>query len=206
MLREVLRVQESVLGPEHPETLVSLYISTKLIEALGDPKDATARFKRVLAGRRRALGEDHPHTIDAAQSLANHLLFKLGQTGRGLDVSRIADLADRRRQVGTEHPTPEVIEQRNRDVRTLMAQGELVEAKELMDQLVSTSRDVLGDDDAVTLRVMTTFADLLFALGHPDGARQGHQLVLDTRRRVLGEHHPETQSSRARLAELGGPK
>jgi hypothetical protein len=99
--------------------------------------------------------------------------------------------------------TPEWIDYQNEHIQELLTQGKLDEAKEQVDELVWASRDQLGDEDPATLRVMTKFADVLQRLVYTDGARQGYQMVLDLRRRVLGEDHPETESSRRRLIALG---
>jgi hypothetical protein len=203
LLALILRRQESALGPEHPETLASLEMSARILET-GQPEAAAERLDRVVAGRRRMLGEDHPDTVAAARSLA-FLLMQQGNP-RGFQLSQEADSADRRRYFGQdERLTPQFIDERNEHIQELMAQGQLDEAKDLVDQLLQASRDLLGDEDPVTLRVMTTFADVLLAQGHPDGARQGYQMVLTFRRRALGEDHPETESTRRKLTALDEP-
>jgi hypothetical protein len=205
-LSEILRVQESALGRDHLETLTTLAIGAKLIQK-SDPTSATSWFERVLAGRRLALGPDHPLTIEAAEALASHLLFNRsseeGAVGRALDIQREVDAAERRRQFGADNPKASEIERANDRVQALLAENETFEAKELIDKLVQTSRQLLGDDDPVTLRVLTTFGDALLAMGYSDGAHDTYQMVLDARRRILGEHDPETESSRRKLAELG---
>jgi len=118
-LSEILRVQESALGRDHPETLTTLAIGAKLIQK-SEPTTATSWFERVLAGRRLALGPDHPLTIEAAQALANHLLFNRsseeGAVRRALDIQRQVEAAKRRRQFEADNPKASEIERANERV------------------------------------------------------------------------------------------
>jgi len=99
-------------------------------------------------------------------------------------------------------PDAEALNSQNEHAKMLLRLKATNEAKELLDDLVWTSRQTLGDDHPVTLRVMATFADSLLELGFPDGALQGHEMVLMLRRKALGDNHPETHESRRRVAEL----
>ena len=96
----------------------------------------------------------------------------------------------------------EGINSQNEHAKMLLRLKSTNEAKEILDDLVWKSRETLGDDHPVTLRVMATFGDSLLELGFPDGALQIHETVLKLRREALGDTHPETDESRRRVAEL----
>jgi len=100
---------------------------------------------------------------EAAEALASHLMFNRssqeGAVRRALDIQSQVEAAERRRQFGADNPKASEIERANERVQALLAERETSEAKELIDKLVQTSRQLLGDDDPVTLRVMTTFGD-----------------------------------------------
>jgi hypothetical protein len=99
-------------------------------------------------------------------------------------------------------PNAEEINSQNEHAKMLLRLKATDEAKEILDDLVWKSMQILGEDHPVTLRVMATFADSLLDLGFPDGALQGHEMVLTLRQRALGENHSETDESRRRVAEL----
>jgi hypothetical protein len=99
-------------------------------------------------------------------------------------------------------PNAEDINGQNDHAKMLLRLKATDQAKEILDDLVWTSRQTLGDDHPVTLRVMATFADSLLELGFPDAALQGHEMVLALREKALGDSHPETDESRRRVAEL----
>ncbi len=73
MARRAFEAQERVLGPDHPETLVSL---NSLAVLYGDQeryKEAEALYRRILEARERVLGKEHPDTLSLAGNLVSCL-------------------------------------------------------------------------------------------------------------------------------------
>lgn len=52
-----------VFGPEHPRTLTSINNLAWLFQDLGMFKDAEELSRRVLDGREKTLGLDHPDSL-----------------------------------------------------------------------------------------------------------------------------------------------
>jgi serine/threonine protein kinase len=82
-LGRAIALRREHLGPEHPDTLASLYALTGVLHIRGflDPgrqKQAAALCLQIADVRRRVLGPDHPDTIETLQ----HLGFILCYTGR----------------------------------------------------------------------------------------------------------------------------
>jgi len=60
-----------VLGEEHPDTAHSLYCLGGLLKAMGDHEDASPHYEKALEVYRKVLGEEHPNTHSAHQSLTD---------------------------------------------------------------------------------------------------------------------------------------
>ena len=70
-LRGALSVVEEVLGPDHPDTLVSRNNLASAYESAGRLGEAIPLYEQVLADRVRVLGDDHPHTLTSRNNLAH---------------------------------------------------------------------------------------------------------------------------------------
>ena len=66
----MVELKERVLRPEHPDTLVSLNNPAALLAVGGRHAEAEPLFVRLVDARRRVLGEQHPQTRSAVESLA----------------------------------------------------------------------------------------------------------------------------------------
>ena len=73
MYRELLSAQRRVLGPEHPETLMSSSNLANTLYSQGKYTDAETMQRDALSVQRRVLGPNHPSTLISATSLANML-------------------------------------------------------------------------------------------------------------------------------------
>jgi hypothetical protein len=92
----------TVLGAEHPDTLMSMGNLASTYRNQGRWKEAEELFVKVMETRRTVLGAEHPDTL---ASMAN-LAFTLRHLGRRQHaLSLIASCADRSLAVlGDEHP------------------------------------------------------------------------------------------------------
>jgi hypothetical protein len=67
--REVLAVEERVLGTDRPDTLTTRYAIARMAAAQGRYREAEIAYREVLAARVRVLGRDHPQTRQTRQAL-----------------------------------------------------------------------------------------------------------------------------------------
>jgi tetratricopeptide (TPR) repeat protein len=65
-----LAIREKALGPDHPNTALSLNNLGALLQAMGDLQGARPYFERALAIFTARLGPDHPHTHTVRRNLA----------------------------------------------------------------------------------------------------------------------------------------
>jgi tetratricopeptide (TPR) repeat protein len=68
-----LAIREKVLGPEHPDTAMSLNNLAHLLQAQGDLAGARPLHERALAIREKVLGPEHPDTATSLNNLADLL-------------------------------------------------------------------------------------------------------------------------------------
>ena len=60
MRQEALALRETVLGKEHPDTLMNIYYLAYLLHQKKRYKNAEVFYHRAYAGYRKTLGEEHP--------------------------------------------------------------------------------------------------------------------------------------------------
>ena len=83
-------VRERVLGPDHPDTLVSSREVAVGLGWLGRWSDALTVYREVAEARDRVLGADHPDTLTARNDEA-HCLQQLGNDEEAQRLRRRID-------------------------------------------------------------------------------------------------------------------
>jgi Tetratricopeptide repeat len=73
MNRQTLAQREKVLGPEHPDTLGSVYCLAHLLASRQRYDDSATLYKRACAGYSTVLRKDHPTTRACRQHYSNML-------------------------------------------------------------------------------------------------------------------------------------
>ena len=71
MYEQALAARERVLGPDHPDILVSRNNLGAAYQAAGRLDEAIPLYEQALAVRERVLGPDHPRTLTSRNNLAN---------------------------------------------------------------------------------------------------------------------------------------
>ena len=70
LLEETLALRKSKLGPDHPDTLISMNNLATGYRAAGKLDKALPLFEETLALRKSRLGPDHPDTLFSMDNLA----------------------------------------------------------------------------------------------------------------------------------------
>jgi hypothetical protein len=73
MNRHTLAQKEKVLGPEHPETLTSVYCLAHLLTHQQHHSESLSLYERACAGYEAVLRKDHPTTRACHQHYADAL-------------------------------------------------------------------------------------------------------------------------------------
>ncbi|WP_432150243.1 tetratricopeptide repeat protein [Streptomyces sp. bgisy029] len=190
--RAVAAERESVLGPDHPDTLASRYEVGLTLSRTGRAADALREFGQVAAGRERALGPDHPQTLAARQQTAH----VLGQLGRHFEAHQVyaAVLAARTRSMGPDHP--ETLRCRHNLAFNLSRLGRPEESWQLATQVADDRARLLGATHPDTLATRYEVAYTLGRLGRWAEALETYQEVARARAATLGADHPDTLAAR----------
>ncbi|MFF4754684.1 FxSxx-COOH system tetratricopeptide repeat protein [Streptomyces sp. NPDC002514] len=178
-------------APPETDTVWSAWLfgmAGRFLLGQGAAGRAVERLARVLAAKRRLLGEDHPETLRTRYELAG-AHQETGDTEQA--VAQALETLDRcLRALGDEH------------IETYSAWSVLAHAYRvagnarqaiLAYQAALDARErVLGEDHQVTLSARNDLADAYRVLGDLDHAFPLCERTLERCRRSLGEDHPET--------------
>jgi tetratricopeptide (TPR) repeat protein len=99
---QTLAIQKAKLGPDHPDTLLTMNNLGSSYTALGRHEDALALRQETLKLMSTKLGPDHPTTLTGMKNLANSL-FNVGRKAEALKL-REEVLALRQAKLGADHP------------------------------------------------------------------------------------------------------
>jgi tetratricopeptide (TPR) repeat protein len=91
-----------VLGPEHPDTLISMSNLAVVLDDQGNHEEAEAIDRLTLAQREKVLGSEHPDTLISMSNLA-WVLYNQGKHEEAEAMDRLT-LARREKVLGSEHP------------------------------------------------------------------------------------------------------
>jgi tetratricopeptide (TPR) repeat protein len=188
LFERALAIRETALGPEHPDTAVSLNNLAGLLQAQGDFAAARPLFERALAITEKALSPKHPATATSLDNLA-FLLEAQGDLACALPLS-VRALAIRETALGPEHP--DTARSLNRLASGLQAQGDLAAARPLFERALAIDEKALGREHPYTSASLNNFALLLQAQGDLAAARPLFERALTICEKALGPEHPET--------------
>jgi non-specific serine/threonine protein kinase/serine/threonine-protein kinase len=196
ILQEALRAERQILGPDHPDTLVTAHALANVLWYQRRFADADVLYLEVVASRTRALGVDHPDTLRTNYDLASSYL---GQKRwdeyekLGLDT-----LARQRRGLGNFHP--DTLSSLSVLQNYYFVHGRFDEAEPVAREVYEGRLRALGPDHPSTLTALHNVATNLDRRGRSAEAQQKFREVLERRRRVLGQEHPSTAITMNRLA------
>ena len=187
---------ERLLGPDHPDTLVSRHNLAGAYQKAGRLTEAIALYEQVLTDHTRVLGQDHPHTLTSRHNLA----YAYQEAGRLEEAIALLEqvLTDRTRVLGEDHP--DNLTSRHTLAYAYQEAGRLTEAIALYEQVLTDRVRILGEDHPDTLASRHNLAYAYASAGRLTEAITLYEQVLTDCVRILGEDHPDTLTSRNNLA------
>jgi tetratricopeptide (TPR) repeat protein len=154
LYREVLVARRRVMGPEHPDTLLTANNLAIALDYQGKHAEAVTLLREVLVARRRVLGPEHPSTLTTANNLAA-ALDSQGKHAEAVTMHREV-LAVKRRVLGPEHP--DTLATANNLATALGHQGKHAEAVTVYRELLPIVRRVMGPEHPHTLATAINLA------------------------------------------------
>ncbi|KAJ5620527.1 P-loop containing nucleoside triphosphate hydrolase protein [Penicillium lagena] len=214
-----------LLGPEHPDTLISMSNLASTYHNQGRWKEADelgvqvvegsnlasmyryqGRFQEaeelevqvieVIETREQVLGPEHPDTLTSMSNLASiHRNQGRFKESEELEVQVIERF---KRVLGPDHPHT-LISMANL-ASTYRYQGRFKESEELDVQVMEIRKQVLGLEHLSTLTSIANLASTYWSQGRFQEAEELELQVMESSKQVLGPDHPDTLTSMAKLA------
>ena len=174
--------------------------STFLKSALGRRDEAIKLREELLALRRKALGPEHPDTLESMTSLVG----SYSEAGRPDEAIKLREgsLALRRKALGLEHP--DTLKAMTSLAGSYSEAGRRDEAVKLWEEVLPLIRKVNGPEHPETLKVMIRLALSFSEASRPDEAIKLWEEVLPLIRKVNGPEHPDTLRAMSSLADSYG--
>jgi len=167
LLRDALAISVKVLGPEHPDTAISLNNLANVLRAQDDLAEARPLSERALAISEKVLGPEHPDTAISLTNLAN-LLWSQGDLVGARPLYERA-LAIREKAFGPEHSDTATC--LNSLASVLKAQGDFAGARPLYERALAIREKTLGPEHYDTAESLNDLAVVLSNEGDFAGAR-----------------------------------
>ena len=194
---EAFSIRKVELGPEHRDTLHSMFQLGMLLDRQGKYQLAEDMQRQVLDLSRRVLGPTHRRTLSSMSELA-YVLQKQGKYEAAEKMQRQA--AEQRAELlGLEHP--KTISSMAKLAHVLQKQGRHEAAEEILRQAIELEQKPSGLHTPSTLSKMSKLASVLRSLGNYETAKDMENEVFEQRRKLLGPEHPDTITS---ITSLGG--
>ncbi len=196
---QILRTQEQVLGPEHPDTLTTRANLAQWTGRAGNPPAARDQYAELLPDLERVVGPEHPDTLHARGKLARW-------TGEAGDHAAARDLYAellpvRERVLGPEHR--DTLSAR-RNVARWTGEADPAAARDQFTKLLPVFERVLSADHPDTVTARGNLARWTGEAGDPATARDLYAELLTVDERVRGREHPSTLTARGNLARWTG--
>ncbi|MDC0271000.1 tetratricopeptide repeat protein, partial [Akkermansiaceae bacterium] len=198
LYRRVLEGEEKELGPDHPDTLKSVYSLGVLFRDKGDYEGAEKLYRRALGAQEKELGPDHPDTLGSVNSLG--ILLKNKGDYEGAEKLYRRALEGRERVLGPDHP--ETLKSVNNLGNLLSDKGDSEGAEKLYRRALEGYEKQLGPDHPSTLMSVNNLGILLSDKGDSEGAEKLYRRALEGYEKQLGPDHPYMLSSVYRLGLL----
>jgi non-specific serine/threonine protein kinase/serine/threonine-protein kinase len=162
--RETLEARRRVLGPEHPDTLLSMMNLSNTLQSESKYAEAEKLQRETLDIQRRVLGPEHPDTL----SSMNNLAYLLQEEGRYAEAEKSyrETLGIVPRVLGPNHPLALMLMQ-NLGI-TLSHEKRYAEAKNLFREVIEKASRTR--EEGVLPQAWYSFACGEAAAGHPDEA------------------------------------
>lgn len=198
LMRAILAMRRVAIGDEQHETIVAMRNLARVLDELGRLDEAETLARTVLQGIRSIRGEDHFETIGAMNNLT---VILWEQKSPEAKMWGEATLDSATRHLGNAHR--QTAQAMMNLAIILLSEGSLEIAIPMFRDVFELQRGLRGLDDKSTLNAGNNLVVALWMRGSEEDLQEAESLgrqILDSRRRVLGENHPDVAQSYNSLA------
>ena len=195
---------ETVLGSNHPDTLGATDSLARILDARNNFEGALTYYQGILSRKEKALGEMHVETLATLQAIAQiyRKLEKLVDAER--TQTEVVDRLKKKHEEGERHP--ETLRAMNELADLYLALGKEDEAIFLSDATLKIEREVMGEEDPMTLKTMFRIGKLQYLAGDTEGAMEMLGETLAKQEKLLGFDHAEATLTRDLLNQILGER
>lgn len=166
------------------------------IASLGNPAEAEAIYRDVLAARQRVLGDEHPETLRTRHELSWIAAVQGRYAEAEAEYAQVLQL--RQRILGAEHPDSLLTQH---ELGWVIAhQHRTAEAEPILLQVLGTRRRVLGEMHLRTIKTHHELAWVTALQGRWAEADRKYRDLLDRAQPVLSAEHPDVLTFRHEFA------
>jgi tetratricopeptide (TPR) repeat protein len=198
LLRRALAINESNLGPNHPEVARTLSNLALLLQETNRLSEAEPLYRRALAIDEASLGPNHPEVAIYLNNLAS-LLQAANRLSEAEPLSRRA-LAIDEASLGPNHPNVAIYI--NNLAELLRVTNRLSEAEPLSRRALAIDEASLGPNHPNVARDLNNLASLLQATSRLSEAEPLFRRALAIDEASLSPSHPDVARDLNNLAEL----
>ncbi|KAL6406227.1 hypothetical protein AUP68_10396 [Ilyonectria robusta] len=198
MNRRALDAWEKVLGREHPDTLMSVYILALVLRYQGKYEEAEQINRRALDAWEKVLGREHPSTLASVSNLALMLRYQ-GKYEEAEQMNRRA-LDAWEKVLGREHPS--TLMSVSNLALVLQYQGKYEEAEQMNRRALDAREKVLGREHPDTLTSVHNLAYLFHRQTRFSEAANLYERARSGYVKVLGSDHSTTRACVAHCCSL----
>jgi serine/threonine protein kinase len=195
-LQRALALRQATLGPEHPDTLISMGDLAMAYHDAGKRNLALPLIEETFKLRKATLGLDHPDTLFSMNNLAE-AYREAGKLDLALPLGE-ETLQLQKAKLGPEHP--HTLQSMNDLACGYLDAGKRDLALPLFEQTLKLRQATLGPEHPDTLRSMSNLAAAYRAVGKRNLALPLFEETLKLRQAKLGPDHPDTLTSMHNLA------
>jgi pentatricopeptide repeat protein len=199
LYEETVRLKKAKLGPDHPDTLLSMGNLANSYHDAGRTEEALKLLEETLRLRKAKLGSDHPDTLNSANSLA----AAYAQAGRTEEALKLFEetLRLRKAKLGPDHP--DTLASMNNLAFASADAGRTQEALKLYKETLRLQKAKLGPDHPERLRSMNNLASCYICVGEVAKAVEILQESLALRE-LRAKTEPGNSAEQANLAWTHG--
>ena len=167
-----------------------------LLVAQGKYGDAEKQFRSVVEARTRALGPEHPNTLDTR----HRLIYALSRQSKYAEAETEARQVLKLREKVLGPDNPDTVVSRYNLAEPLVEQGKYAEAETLYRDVIRLQEKMLGSDHPRTLSARVGLATTLSDEGKTAEAEPLYREIIRLDQKVYGPEHPYTLNDRQNLA------
>jgi hypothetical protein len=193
---QVMQTRKTVLGEEHPSTLISMANLASTYRNQGRWKEAKELELHVLQTRKKVLGDEHPDTLTSMVNLAS----TYRDQGQWDDAEKLLIYVVEIREKKLMEGDPQTLKSIFNLASVYWNQGRWDKAEGLELRVMENSKEQLGASHPDTLTAMNNLASTYCSQGRWKAAEKLFAQVVKVRTDQLGADHPDTLTSMVNLA------